>query len=211
MKKIELDIVALSHSVTQSHNYAVVLGEQEGSRRLPIVIGGFEAQAIAVAMERMTPNRPLTHDLFKNTLETFDIELKEVIINNLLDGIFYARLVCLKDGEEIEIDSRTSDALAMAVRFNCPIYTYEFILDAAGVILEDTEEEDAVTGSTPPATSSSSSSRRPRKRKSSGGGNTLASYTVEDLNKMLEEVLSEEDYERAAKIRDEIQRREGKA
>ena len=133
MRKIELDIVALSHSVTQSHNYAVVLGEQGGSRRLPIVIGSFEAQAIAVAMERMTPNRPLTHDLFKNTLETFNIELKEVIINNLLDGIFYARLICIKDSEIIEIDSRTSDALAMAVRFNCPIYTYEFILDAAGV------------------------------------------------------------------------------
>ena len=140
MKKIELDIVALSHSVTQSHNYAVVLGEQEGSRRLPIVIGGFEAQAIAVAMERMSPNRPLTHDLFKNTLETFNIDLKEVVINNLLDGIFYARLICLKDGELIEIDSRTSDALALAVRFDCPIYTYEFILDAAGVVLEDQEE-----------------------------------------------------------------------
>jgi len=211
MKKIELDIVALSHSVTQSHNYAVVLGEQEGSRRLPIVIGGFEAQAIAVAMERMTPNRPLTHDLFKNTLETFDIELKEVIINNLLDGIFYARLVCLKDGEEIEIDSRTSDALAMAVRFNCPIYTYEFILDAAGVILEDTEEDEPVEKATP---SSSGSSKKPRRKRSSSttaSGNTLSSYSVEDLNKMLEEVLSDEDYERAAKIRDEIQRREGKS
>ncbi len=214
MKKIELDIVALSHSVTQSHNYAVVLGEQEGSRRLPIVIGGFEAQAIAVAMERMTPNRPLTHDLFKNTLETFDIELKEVIINNLLDGIFYARLVCLKDGEEIEIDSRTSDALAMAVRFNCPIYTYEFILDAAGVILEDTEDDDDAIEKKQPTTSSSSSSKRPRRKRavsSTSGGNTLSSYSVEDLNKMLEEVLGDEDYERAAKIRDEIQRREGKS
>jgi len=137
MKKIELDIVALSHSVTHSHNYAVVLGEQGGVRRLPIVIGGFEAQAIAVAMERMTPSRPLTHDLFKNTMDTLNVELQEVIINNLLDGIFYARLICLKDGQQIEVDSRTSDALAMAVRFQCPIYTYEFILDAAGVILEE--------------------------------------------------------------------------
>ena len=136
MKKIQLDIVALSHSVTQSHNYAVVLGEQDGSRRLPIVIGGFEAQAIAVAMERMTPNRPLTHDLFKNVLLTFDIDLQEIIINNLQDGIFYAKLICLRNGELIEIDSRTSDALAMAVRFECPIYTYEFILDRAGVVLE---------------------------------------------------------------------------
>ncbi len=195
MKKIELDIVALSHSVTQSHNYAVVLGEQEGSRRLPIVIGGFEAQAIAVAMERMTPNRPLTHDLFKNALDTFEIELKEVIINNLLDGIFYARLICVKEGGLIEIDSRTSDALAMAVRFNCPIYTYEFILDAAGVILEEPEE--AVSQPKP------SGKSRPGKTKS----NSLSQYSDEDLDKMLNEVLNEEDYERAAEIRDEIKRR----
>ena len=192
MRKIELDIVALSHSVTQSHNYAVVLGEQEGSRRLPIVIGSFEAQAIAVAMERMTPNRPLTHDLFKNSLETFNIDLKEVIINNLLDGIFYARLICLKDGEIVEIDSRTSDALAMAVRFNCPIYTYEFILDAAGVVLEETEE--------------ASKKERTKVSKVAKGG-SLSSYSMEALNKLLSEVLSEEDYERAAEIRDEINRR----
>ena len=143
MKKIELDIVALSHSVTQSHNYAVVLGEQNGSRRLPIVIGGFEAQAIAVAMERMTPNRPLTHDLFKNALETFNVDVKEVIINNLLDGIFYARLVCLKSGDLIEIDSRTSDAIAMAVRFECPIYTHEFIMETAGVVLDEPMGEES--------------------------------------------------------------------
>ncbi|MEL6390989.1 MAG: bifunctional nuclease family protein, partial [Bacteroidota bacterium] len=121
MIKIQLDIVALSHSVTQSHNYAVVLGETGGQRRLPVVIGGFEAQAIAVAMEQMAPNRPLTHDLFKNTLETFDIDLREVVINNLLDGVFYAKLICDKDGTEYEIDSRTSDAIALAVRFDCPI------------------------------------------------------------------------------------------
>ena len=129
MKKIDLEIVALSHSVTQSHNYAVVLGEVKGNRRLPIVIGGFEAQAIAVAMERMIPNRPLTHDLFKNTLDTFDVELREVVINNLLDGIFYAQLVCTREGEEFVIDSRTSDAIAMAVRFKSPIYTFDFIMD----------------------------------------------------------------------------------
>jgi len=199
MKKIELDIVALSHSVTQSHNYAVVLGEQEGTRRLPIVIGSFEAQAIAVAMERMTPNRPLTHDLFKNTLETFNIELKEVVINNLLDGIFYARLVCIKEGEIFEIDSRTSDALAMAVRFNCPIYTYEFILDAAGIVLEETEEGAAAEKETPVASSG------PEKEAS------LSSYSVEGLQKLLEEVLASEDYERAAEIRDEINRRKGQS
>ena len=194
MRKIALDIVALSHSVTQSHNYAVVLGEQEGTRRLPIVIGSFEAQAIAVAMENMTPNRPLTHDLFKNTLETFNIDLKEVVINNLLDGIFYARLVCLKDGEIIEIDSRTSDALAMAVRFDCPIYTYEFILDAAGVVLEEEPEENQSTV-------------RENVPSTVGRGTSLASYSVNDLNKMLQDVLEQEDYEKAAEIRDEIQRR----
>ncbi|MCB0522659.1 MAG: bifunctional nuclease family protein [Lewinellaceae bacterium] len=200
MKKIELDIVALSHSVTQSHNYAVVLGEQHGSRRLPIVIGGFEAQAIAVAMERMTPNRPLTHDLFKNTLETFTIDLKEVIINNLLDGIFYARLVCERNGELFEIDSRTSDALAMAVRFNCPIFTYEFILDAAGVVLEEPEAKASTRGS-----AGTTSSRR--KRQSPAKGATLSSYSVEELNRLLDDVLGKEDYEQAAKIRDEINRR----
>ncbi len=200
MKKIPLDIVALSHSVTQSHNYAVVLGEKTGSRRLPIVIGGFEAQAIAVAMERMSPNRPLTHDLFKNAMEIFDVELKEVIINNLLDGIFYARLICHKNGEIVEIDSRTSDALAMAVRFECPIFTYEFILDAAGVILEDTEDEDAALQENRPT-------KRGSRSKAAAKGNALSSYSLEDLNKLLEEVLGNEDYERAAEIRDELNKR----
>jgi bifunctional DNase/RNase len=194
MKKIELDIVALSHSVAQSHNYAVVLGEKEGSRRLPIVIGGFEAQAIAVAMEGMTPNRPLTHDLFKNTLETFKVDLQEIVINNLLDGIFYARLVCMQDGERIEVDSRTSDALAMAVRFQCPIYTYEFILDAAGIILEEDDEEE-VGYTTDEEVESARTS------------DSLSSFSIDALQKMLEEVLEEENYERAAKIRDEIDRR----
>lgn len=194
MKKIELDIVALSHSVTQSHNYAVVLGEILGSRRLPIVIGGFEAQAIAVAMEKMSPNRPLTHDLFKNTLETFDIELKEVIINNLLDGIFYAKLVCLRAGEVFEIDSRTSDAIAMAVRFDCPIFTYEFIMEQAGVVLDDAEEESIVT----PKTTLKKTD------------NPLPTYSTDALNKLLDEVLKNEDYERAAEIRDELKNREGK-
>ena len=194
MRKTELEIVALSHSVTQSHNYTVILGEKEGSRRLPIVIGSFEAQAIAVAMERMTPNRPLTHDLFKNTLETFNIELKEVVINNLLDGIFYARLVCIKDGEIFEIDSRTSDALAMAVRFHCPIYTFEFILDAAGIVLEEEEEEMEEQGPQ-------------EKVMAKGREGSLATFSLEDLNKMLEEVLADEDYERAAEIRDELNRR----
>ena len=197
MVKIELDIVALSHSVTQSHNYAVVLGEVEGKRRLPVVIGGFEAQAIAVAMEQMAPNRPLTHDLFKNTLESFNIDLKEVVINNLLDGVFYAKLVCVKDGEEYEIDSRTSDAIAMAVRFDCPIYTFEFIMESAGVELEDTEEDaSAVTKKT------GSKSGKGRAAKPS-----YATMSDDELTDALNDVLGKEDYEKAAKIRDEMLKR----
>lgn len=195
MKRIELDIVALSHSMTQSHNYAVVLGERRGQRRLPIVIGSFEAQAIAVAMERMIPNRPLTHDLFKSTLDTFGIQLKEVVINNLLDGIFYARLVCMKNGELYEIDSRTSDAIAMAVRFECPIYTYDFILEAAGVVLEESDESGAANTPRMPANLDS---------------DALETYPIEVLKRRLSEVLEAEDYESAAKIRDELKRRESK-
>jgi bifunctional DNase/RNase len=197
MKKIELRIVALSHSVSQSNNYAVVLGEMIGLRRIPIVIGSFEAQAIAVAMEKMTPNRPLTHDLFKQTLEAFKVELKEVIINNLLDGIFYARLICEREGEVIELDSRTSDAIALAVRYQCPIYTYEFILDTAGVELDESiqndleeENEDEIDV-------------KPGKDKQS----SLSTYSLESLQNMLLQVLEEENYEKAATIRDEIDKR----
>lgn len=196
MNKIELKIVALSHSVTKSHNYAVVLGEKDGDRRLPIVIGGFEAQAIAVALENMTPNRPLTHDLFKNTLDAFNIEVKEVVINNLLDGIFFAQLICTNMlGEEIVIDSRTSDAIALAVRFGCKIATYEFILDQAGVILDD-------DGAVP------SSKMTPTEDKKSSKTQPYSTYSTVALEKMLEEVLAEENYEKAAKIRDELNKRE---
>lgn len=204
--KIRLEIVALSHSVAQSHNYAVVLGEQHGPRRLPIVIGGFEAQAIAVAMERMAPNRPLTHDLFKNALEKFDVDLREIVINNLVEGVFYSLLICERNGETIEIDSRTSDAIAMAVRFQCPIYTYEEILDQAGVEIEDEEED----GDAKPT------GRRRRGGKSKTAvaktvgtkSDKLSSYSVPDLNGLLNETLANENYEKAAKIRDELNRRE---
>lgn len=190
MKKVELEIVALSHSVSHSQNYAIILGEKDGVRRLPIVIGGFEAQSIAVALERMIPNRPLTHDLFKNTLETFGVDLTEIIISDLVDGIFYAQLHCIQNDQDYYIDSRTSDALALAVRFGCPIYTYENILETAGVVLEDNENE--------PESESTQVSAKPQ---------GLSSYSLEALEKMLEDVLNEEDYEQAAKIRDEISRR----
>lgn len=195
MSKIELEIVALSHSLSQSHNYAVVLGEKDGNRRLPIVIGSFEAQAIAVAMERMTPNRPLTHDLFKNTLDTFDIVLKEVIINKLYDGIFYARLVCDKKGEIYEIDARTSDSLAMAVRYNCPIYTYDFILDAAGISYDEAQGEE----------SEQEPGFQPQSRKSTSSD--MGAMSTKRLKEVLDQSLKEEDYEKAAEIRDELNKR----
>ena len=193
MQKIELEIVALSHSITQSQNYAVVLGEMNGQRRLPIVIGAFEAQAIAVAMEQMLPSRPLTHDLIKSFFLSFQVDLKEIIISNLVEGIFYARLVCVRDGELVEIDSRTSDALALAVRFDCPIYTYEFILDQAGVVLEaETEQE----------VQEARIRNKPAKPK-----DELSGQNDQALEKMLQEALANEDYKKAALIRDEINKR----
>jgi bifunctional DNase/RNase len=203
MNRVELEIVNLSNSVSQAQNYAVVLKERHGHRRLPIVIGSCEAHSIAIAIERMLPSRPLTHDLFKSALETFHIELREVVINNLLDGIFYARLVCVHQGEVFEIDSRTSDALALAVRFECPIYTYEFILDAAGIVFPEMEEEDddepAMQG-----TQRSTASAVPPGRLNL---NALENYSDEDLERYLKEMIDREDYEAAARLRDELRRR----
>ena len=190
MKKIELEIVALSHSITQTHSYAVVLGEVNGMRRLPIVIGGFEAQAIAVALERMQPSRPLTHDLMKNFMMAFNVELHEIVINDLQEGIFYSKLVCYNSNDTIEIDSRTSDALALAVRFGCPVYVYEHILDQAGLTNEKTDKVDM------PATITKTSER-----------SDLAKLSLAELNQLLSEVLEQEDYIRAIDIRDEINKR----
>lgn len=193
MKKIELEIVALSHSITQTHSYAVVLGEVNGLRRLPIVIGGFEAQAIAVALERMQPSRPLTHDLMKNFMYAFNVELMEIIINDLQEGIFYSKLVCVNEHDTIEIDSRTSDALALAVRFGCPIYTYENILENAGILMED---ENKQKKSEVPVEESGASTIR-----------DLTKLSLEELQKLLNDVLEHEDYIRAIEIRDEINKR----
>lgn len=200
MKKIELEIVALSHSITQTHSYAVVLGEVSGLRRLPIVIGGFEAQAIAVALEKMQPSRPLTHDLMKNFMAAFNIELHEIIISDLQEGIFYSKLVCSSDHDTIEIDSRTSDALALAVRFGCPVYTYEHILESAGILMEDANT--SKKGKRQPATVEED---RPV-----GGTSDLKSMSLEDLETLLNEVLEQEDYIRAIAIRDEIKQRKGR-
>ncbi len=195
MKKVLLEIVALSHSVSQTQNYAIVLGEVKGKRKLPIVIGGAEAQAVAVAMEGIIPNRPLTHDLLKNVLGILDVDLKYILINNLLDGVFHSRLICERKGETIEIDSRTSDALALAVRFECPIYAYDFILDTAGVF-QDRDESEMGEDTESPETN------EPMKQ-----GKLLNSYSLKELESMLKQVLSAEDYEQAAKIRDEMAKR----
>lgn len=201
MKKIELEIVALSHSITQTHSYAVVLGEVNGLRRLPIVIGGFEAQAIAVALERMQPSRPLTHDLFANFMSTFGIDLLEVIIYKLEEGIFFAKLVCQNEGETIEIDSRTSDALALAVRASCRIYTYENILEAAGLYLDQTD--DVTSSENKPETVAAGGSKV-------DSGQDLKNLSLDELNKLLQQVLEQEDYVRAINIRDEINSRKSK-
>lgn len=197
MKKIELEIIAISHSITQSQSYAVVLGEVNGSRRLPIVIGGFEAQAIAVALEKMNPSRPLTHDLMKNFLIAFGIDLHEVIINDLQEGVFYSKLVCSNEQDTIEIDSRTSDAIAMAVRFGCPIYTFENILQNAGILLEESEE------SKKKKTGEESLEEEIKKT----GNEDLKQMSLEELTHLLNEVLETEDYLRAIAIRDEINSR----
>lgn len=195
MKKIKLDIVGLSYSQTQSGAYALVLGEVSGRRRLPIIIGAFEAQAIAIEIEKMTPSRPLTHDLFKSFAQAYNITVQEIVIYNLVDGIFYSKLMCHDGKRTVEIDARTSDAIAIAVRFDCPIFTYEFILSSAGIVIEgndfvyleninETSEEKVVTPS--------------------GGFNSLS---TDELKQRLQEALAEESYEKAAKIRDELNRR----
>lgn len=194
MKKVRLEIVGLSYSQTQSGAYALVLGESAGSRRLPIIIGGFEAQAIAIELEKMTPTRPLTHDLFKAFSETFSIEVTEILIYNLVEGIFYAKLICTDGSREVEIDARTSDAIALAVRFNCPIFTYEFILKSAGIVLDD---DAAPSTESPMATVEDMTTPE----------SEYKSKSSEELKNLLQNALDEEQYELASKIRDELNTR----
>jgi len=195
MEKLELKIVGLSYSQTQSGAYALVLSERNGTRRLPIIIGGFEAQSIAIELEKMKPSRPLTHDLFKTFADAFSIEVKEVVIYNLVEGVFYSKLVCEQNGDEVEIDARTSDAIAIGLRCGSPVYTFEHILSSAGIQLEDEliGEQESVADST----------EEVEKTK----GTELSSRTNEELETMLKEALETEDYERASQIRDEIKKR----
>lgn len=199
MDKVRLHIKGLSYSQTQSGAYALVLGEDDGERRLPIIIGGFEAQSIAIALEKdVNPPRPLTHDLFKNFADNFGVGLKEVLIHKLQDGVFFSILVFEKDGEEQVIDARTSDAVALAIRFECPVYTYREILDKAGIILKEGEsEETKKEGKSTPQTKKAVT---PKKQ-------DLKNQSVDELHKMLDHAVKSEDYELAARIRDEIDKR----
>lgn len=194
MEKIKLDIVGLSYSQTQSGAYALVLVESGGKRRLPIIIGGFEAQAIAIELEKMVPTRPLTHDLFKTFATTFEVQIKEIYIYDLVEGIFFSKIVCEREGEVYEIDARTSDAIAIGVRFSAPIYTSENILSSAGILLEDGDLEiESVSENT--------------EAKSKKKDNAFQNMTADELQAKLDEAISNEEYELASKIRDEINKR----
>jgi bifunctional DNase/RNase len=194
MEKVELRFLRITYSHTHAGAYALILSEVKGDRRLPIIIGGVEAQAIAIQVENIKPARPLTHDLFKNISDTLGINLKEVIINDLVEGIFHAKLVIEQEGQEAEIDARSSDAIALALRFDCPISTYEFILSAAGLKVEEGDESESEAD----AEDSSGS----------GGSKPPSAMTLEELQAELETALESEDYEGASKLRDEIKRRE---
>jgi len=193
-EKVKLEIVGLSYSQTQSGAYALVLSETGGKRRLPIIIGGFEAQAIAIELEKMTPTRPLTHDLFKSFATSFDVKIKEVIIYNLVEGIFYSKIVCEKDGQTVEIDARTSDAIAIGVRFNCPVYTFENILSSAGILLDEAAIENELNGIE-------------EEEEENEDKQSVETASVEELEKQLDIAIENEDYELASKLRDLINKK----
>lgn len=200
MKKIKLEILGISYSQSQSGAYALIFGEEGKKRRLPIIIGSFEAQAIAIELEKMKPSRPLTHDLFKNFATTFNISIKEVIIYKFSEGIFFAKLICFDGIKEVEIDSRTSDAVAIAVRFKCPIYTYESILKAAGIVMQEGDE----------ALETESAQKKPEEEQDQGSADQYNHMTLKELEKKLMEAIDAEAYEKASIIRDEINKRKAK-
>lgn len=205
MSLVKLSIKGISYSQTQNGAYALILNEVDGDRKLPIVIGAFEAQSIAIALEKeIKPPRPLTHDLFKNFAERFDIVIKQVIIHKLVDGVFYSSMICERDKIEEIIDARTSDAIALALRFNAPIFTYKNILDKAGIYLkvnpetENLENLDDILST--PETFGLEDGDEPK--------SSYSTYSLSELHEMLEQAVQDEDYEKAAKIRDEISKRE---
>jgi uncharacterized protein len=197
--KIQLEILGLSSSQSQTGSFALVLGEKEGNRRLPIIIGMFEAQSIAIQIEKINPNRPLTHDLFKSFAEELDVRVTEIMISDLKEGVFYSKIVCSNGTKEFELDARPSDAIAIGLRFGVPIYTVESVLSEAGIILSDLEEEEE-----------ESEEMAVKSTSTAGSGTTkesLSQTSVDELNKMLNDALEKEDYEKAAKIRDELNKR----
>ena len=196
MKKIKLEIVGMSYSQSQSGAYALILGVSGENRRLPIIIGGFEAQAIAIELEKMKPTRPLTHDLFKSFASNFNVTIKEVIIYKFEEGIFYSKLICVQEDKISEIDSRTSDAVALAIRFECPIYAEEEIIEEAGIIME---EEVKVT-----------KEEEPKESEEIQVEGAYEDYLTEELEEMLSKAVSAENYEEASRIRDEINKRKNK-
>lgn len=192
MKKIRLSVIGLQYSQTQTNAYALLLAEQGGKRRLPIIIGGAEAQSIALELEKMTPSRPLTHDVFKSFAEAFDIDLYEVIIYNLVEGVFFAKMIFNGGGRQVELDSRTSDAVALALRFGVPIFTYETILSSAGIIIDPDTPDGLLVGN---------------EENTGETENAYATYEIEELEQMLMDALDEEEYEKASRIRDELNNR----
>ena len=206
MSLVRLNIKGISYSQTQNGAYALILNEVDGDRKLPIVIGAFEAQSIAIALEKeIRPPRPLTHDLFKNFADRFDIIVKQVIIHKLVDGVFYSSLICERDKIEEIIDARTSDAIALALRFDAPIFTYKNILDKAGIYLKvnpkkDEEEESQDSILMDELIANELEPNAPREN--------YKGKTLEELDNLLDEAVANEDYEKAAHIRDEISKRD---
>lgn len=199
MKKIKLEILGLSSSQSQTSSFALVLGEAEGNRRLPIIIGMFEAQAIAIEIEKIIPNRPMTHDLFKSFANNFHFTVEEIIISDLKEGVFFAKIVCSDGLKKMEVDARPSDAIAIGLRFDSPIFTYENILAEAGIVLTD-ETEDETAEAKPEKT-------KTKKEVAAKKTDDLKNFSVERLHELLKEAIDKEDYERAAKVRDEISKR----
>jgi len=193
MKRVKLKVMGISYSQTQSGAYALILIEENGERRIPIIIGGFEAQAIVIKLENLDPPRPLTHDLFKKLAEQFNIIISEVMIHKLEEGVFFAKLICSNGETEYSIDSRTSDAVAIALRFGCPIFITEEILDKAGITINPNEDDNSGSLENDEIIGQDST--------------TYDSYSDDELFKMIDDAVKTEDYERAASIRDEIEKR----
>lgn len=204
MEKIKLEILGLSSSQSQSGSFALVLGEEGGNRRLPIIIGMFEAQAIAIEIEKIIPNRPMTHDLFKSFAIGFNFTVEEILISDLKEGVFFAKIICSDGVKSIEIDARPSDAIAVGLRFDVPIYTYENILSEAGIVLSDLNEEESEE---PKEEASKEKKEKRSSTKSKPTAEQIKDTTSDQLRTMLQEALDKEDYERAARIRDELNRR----